>query len=211
MKQLILTLFILLIVLAGLTVPGAETPSDPAGVIGAAKGLAQESDRVLFIVALVMLIIGGTWVIRVFMKSSEKKDEQLLALMQEAHEAQTRLSHSLDKLNETVDENTQIMRQMKAKLQLAIMVAVCSFGMGCAKFAGATSRTYQGTNVVAEEVRFRGFTFLDANSTLAKAKALQSKATQSVGVDASSQESTGKTVSEVVKELPGIIKPAIIP
>lgn len=96
-----------------------------------------------------------------------------------------------------------------AGVGLLIVILMCS--IGCAKFSGSTAREYQGTNIVSEVTRFRGFTFLDSKANLTKAKSLQTDKTQSVGVDASAQESTGKTVSEVAKEALPLLKPSIVP
>lgn len=87
--------------------------------------------------------------------------------------------------------------------------------VGCAKFSGVTERQFEGTNVVSEVTRFRGFTFLDSKANLTKAKSLQTEKTQSVGVDASAQESTGKTITDVTGKvmdgLPNVIKKSVIP
>ncbi len=93
-----------------------------------------------------------------------------------------------------------------------LLVVGCS---GCAKFAGYTERKEydQAGKVKSDEVtRFRGFTFLDSKANLTRAKALQTDKTQSVGVDTSAQESSGKTVSDVVDKLgEGFIKKAVTP
>lgn len=210
-------LFILsLIALLAVVASGADTTtSDPSGIVNAAKGLANESDRVLFIVVLIMLLLGGVWVIRVFMKANEKKDEQLVALTKEAHESQKALAHSLDKLNESVEDNTDIMKMVKTKLQLSVALALLIMAPGCAKFRGSSVRTYEGTNVVSETVRFSGYTLFDGKATLAKAKSLQTKATLSVGVDSTEQESSGKSVVGIVKEVgeaaPNLLKKSVVP
>lgn len=100
-----------------------------------------------------------------------------------------------------------------AGVGLLILLLVST--VGCAKFSGVTERQYQGTNVVSEVTRFRGFTFLDSKANLTKAKSLQTDKTQSVGVDASAQESTGKTLTDVTGKvmdgLPNVIKKSVIP
>lgn len=82
---------------------------------------------------------------------------------------------------------------------------------GCAKFSGYTEREYAGKDLVKERVHFRGYTFLDSKSALAKAKSLQTAKTQSVGVDASDQESSGKSIVEAIEKLPAAIKAATVP
>ena len=96
-----------------------------------------------------------------------------------------------------------------AGVGLLILLLMCS--VGCAKFSGSTERQYEGTNVVSEITRFRGFTFLDSKANLTKAKSLQTDKTQSVGVDASAQESTGKTISDVAKEALPLLKKSVVP
>ncbi len=95
------------------------------------------------------------------------------------------------------------------------VLALVILTSGCAKFSGVTERQFEGTNVVSEVTRFRGFTFLDSKANLTKAKSLQTEKTQSVGVDASAQESTGKTITDVTGKvmdgLPNVIKKSIVP
>lgn len=98
---------------------------------------------------------------------------------------------------------------------VGLLVLLLITTVGCAKFSGVTERQFEGTNVVSEVTRFRGFTFLDSKANLTKAKSLQTEKTQSVGVDASAQESTGKTITDVTGKvmdgLPNVIKKSVIP
>lgn len=102
------------------------------------------------------------------------------------------------------------------KVPLVIIAALLAvIAPGCAKFSGVSERHYQGTNLVSEVVRFRGYTLFDAKAELAKAKANQTRTTQSVGVDASQQESTGKSVVDAIEKVgeavPNIIKKSVVP
>lgn len=91
---------------------------------------------------------------------------------------------------------------------VGLLILLVLSSVGCAKFAGYTERK---TKDVTEITRFRGFTFMDAEASLAKAKALQTDKTQSVGVDTSAQESTGKTISDVAKEALPLLKKSVVP
>lgn len=100
-------------------------------------------------------------------------------------------------------------------VKLMIIGLLCLSFCGCAKFAGYTERKEfdDSGKVKSDEVtRFRGFTFLDSKANLTRAKALQTGKTQSVGVDTSAQESSGKTVSDVVDKLgEGLLNKAVTP
>ena len=193
--------------------------ANPEALVSTAKNIADQSDRVMFVIILGILLGGTAWLMKMFISSNNKKDEQLVALMRETNDTNRKLAGAVDDLSEHVKDSAEIMRGVKTKLNLAV-VAFLGFASllllgGCAKFSGTSERHFEGTNVVSEVVRFRGYTLFDANATLAKAKSSQTKTTLAVGVDASQQESTGKSVVDAIEKMgeavPNIIRNSVVP
>lgn len=102
----------------------------------------------------------------------------------------------------------------KVSLLIGLLFIGC-MAVGCTRVNGVSHRWWAGTNVSEEVVIFRSSTLLDSKNDLTKAKASQTAKTLTVGVDNVTQESTGKTVTDVVHEagqvIPQVIKKSVVP
>lgn len=102
---------------------------NPDGLVHTAKNIADQSDRVMFIIILGILLAGTAWLMKMFIDSNNKKDQQLVALMQETNQTNQKLAVAVDDLSEHVKDSADIMRGVKAKLNLAVAVLLFAAGM----------------------------------------------------------------------------------
>lgn len=205
-------------------------PTNPNEALDVAHRAAQYGDRVLFLIALSIIIVSGGWVIRRLFAKLDAKEAQVEAVT-------SKMITVLENNNIVLEDIKELMEKIKAKagaLVLASVIPLCLTACST-NFAGGdkrwkwippqsvvqAERTYAaGTNgnpVLIKEVvyfvqpgtnaptkyavRNRGATVADGNNALTKVRTSVTDKTVSAGVDGLDQESKGDVIPNTVEKI----------
>lgn len=103
------------------------------GVVSTAHRLAQESDRVLFIISLIVGLAFTYMVIKYLVKRNDEQQAKFEAMVHESNESRQQLAASMDRMSDNVESNTQLLMIIKSKVApvvaLALLLVGCGTGM----------------------------------------------------------------------------------
>jgi hypothetical protein len=185
---------------------------DPSTLLPLSERLAQQTDRVLFISALLIGMAFCYWVIKYLVKRNDELTAKVELIANEAISTNKEMSKSIDRMAIAIDKNSEFLGHIKAKMLIPSMAIMAFYMAGCAKFSGYTEREFsQDGKISSERVHMRAYTLFDGKAEVAKAKSLQTDKTQSVGIQDTKQESKADVIPNTIKAAgeSGFIKPLI--
>lgn len=120
--------------------------------------LGQQNDRVLFIVALALLVGMGGYMLKVFIKKTDDKDAALLQVTKQYSDDAKSVSVALDKTSEAVRDNTEAIKQWAlSKGATALVILSLLFSVGCTTFSNVA--TTKNLAALAEVAAYTGTTY----------------------------------------------------
>lgn len=121
-----------------------------------ATKLGAQSDRVLFVVAMALLVGMGAYMLRAFLKKIDDKDTALLDVTRQYSNDSKAVGSALDKISEAVKDNTEAMKSSFLHRASALVLGLCLLS-GCGSFSGLTST--QNLAALAEVAAYTGASY----------------------------------------------------
>lgn len=134
----------------------AAITEEAGAAVGLAKDLAAQGDRVLFIVALALLVGFAGYIVKVFLRKIDQKDDQLVQLTKQYSSDALQVKEALNKVTEAVDDNTQVIGLIKAKLNLAVAIFLAIGSLFVAGCSTPGSSSTQQLSALVEVAAYTG-------------------------------------------------------
>lgn len=122
----------------------AEIPADASRVVEIAKDLGTQQIGTLPIVSTLILVIMCIWLVKTFLAKIDKKDDVIVSVVNQYQASAAGVTEALNKVANTVDDNTDVLRNIKQGLKLSLATVLMCLSLlftGCASTSAPNAQT----------------------------------------------------------------------